>query len=541
MAKLSKEVINWLYSVLQPQYLHKEAAYTDIYRFLAAYLPQSFKIRTAVFTSPSGAASLLINLHGTLACEQGSVPLQIWIPLNYPFADDHIPQTEPNGVPMVYVVPPLELAIRPGNNVDTQGRFYHPFLLLWHRDFAPGRQLPATYDLLLLMTCLKSTFDTTYPLRRPPVTTGPALPEKPLLMPPQLTGTPPAQPNGPPPLPAQLTGSFAQPISAQLTGQPRRDTSGPPLPEKPGSNSVPLRYRGPPPLPSQTQSIYQSPPLGSPERGSPQIRNLQLHGTPQHLSNDEGARSPMHPKLGIPLSTSRGHSHTNSYATPYGSPPVQAPERIQSRLNEAKGVPEIEDLMDKVTLDGPQEVNRSVLEKVSQQINAFLAPENPDSANHHVSFVNENTAKINALHSQLSHHVTQAKANSENLQNHITYLNGQVEAIRSLNSNLVKLEEKNAQSTSEVHMNNETGHRILLDEIVTPDLALVNQLYETSAEIKAYKDAIRLVGGSYKSEREIINDDNLEACTKAVRSLAREAFWLEAMRNEIGKTMGLHQ
>lgn len=203
-----------------------------------------------------------------------------------------------------------------------------------------------------------------------------------------------------------------------------------------------------------------------------------------------------------------------------------------------KAIEEIEDLMDQVTLEGHGETDKEILQQIANQINAFLDPANPDSVNNDLIHIKESSTKIDGLYSQLSHHTKQAKANSENLENHITYLRGQVEAIRSLNNNLAELDKVNAQAPDEVHTK-QGGQHMLLDDIVLPDLSLVHQLYDTTAEIKAHKDVIRLVGGSFKSEDELISNDNLDACTRAVRSAARELFWLEVTRMEIGKIMGL--
>lgn len=208
-----------------------------------------------------------------------------------------------------------------------------------------------------------------------------------------------------------------------------------------------------------------------------------------------------------------------------------------NRIALPRRLPEIEDLMDKVTLESGNSNSQPVLERISQQINAFLF--NEDCANSTLTAINENTRKIAALHQQLLHHNTQAKANSENLEKHIDYLLGQLLSLKALNSDLSQLDLVNSQSVEEVHTSL-NAQKMHLDDIVTPDLTLVHQLYDVSAEIKAYKDAIGLVGGNFRSEGELVTDHNLDSCIKTVRGLAREMFWLEVVKAEIGKAMGLH-
>ncbi|KAI9002793.1 UEV domain-containing protein [Gaertneriomyces semiglobifer] len=67
----------------------------------------------------------MLSLHGTLPITYKSkpynIPLQLWIPKNYP--------EQP---PMVYVTPTLNMGIRVGKHVDEKGRVYHPYLAYWH-------------------------------------------------------------------------------------------------------------------------------------------------------------------------------------------------------------------------------------------------------------------------------------------------------------------------------------------------------------------------------------------------------------------------
>lgn len=500
MSKVPTKVVNWVYSVLQPQYIYKEPAFNDICRFLAVYLSQGFKIKTAVYTSTLGASSLLVNLYGSLTCREVKVPLSIWVPLNYPIASEEISLTEPNGVPIVYVVPPQDTVLRLGNNVDLQGRFYHPYLSLWHLDLVSGANMKE-YNLVNLMTCLITTMNRDVPLQPAVASPGPQLPPKPAALSPNAIGT---------------SAAF-----------PQRETTGPPLPQKPGVDTVPLKYRLPLPIPlerlanqntgtSIDQRVESRVPVAAPAYHSPRALDSTILPPPSRTVSpprafvDYSAVSPRQPR------------------TKVREVPKPAPAA------------EIEDLMDKITLDGGKsQLPREILEKISENINAFLTLPGADNVNNVVQQINENSQRILALHAQLEHHNKQATANKENLDKHVTYLQQQVELIKSFNADLGRLDKLNSPSTDEIYTGTQTGQKLRLEDIITPDLKLVHQLYDVTADIKACKDTLRLLGGGFKSEEEMIHNDNLDTCIKATRGLARELFWLEVTKQNISKTMGL--
>lgn len=503
MSKVPTKIVNWVYSVLQPQYLHKEPAFNDICRFLAVYLSQGFKIRTAVFTSTLGASSLLVNLYGSLTCKNIKVPLNIWVPLNYPLANEAILLTEPNGVPLVFVVPGPDTVVRLNNNVDLQGRFYHPYLSLWHLDLVAGADMK-DYNLVNLMTCLITTMNRDVPLAYAVVSSGPQLPPKPAALSPNGTG--------------------------QTSPLPHRETTGPPLPQKPAVDSVPLKYRSPLPIPPQQTA--------SEVFGSANGANVE-DAVPGFAPAYQTARLPESHILPPP---SRVMSPPRSFVDYSAFSPHKVAKDRQKQVLPPEPVPmaEIEDLMDKVTLDsGESQTPREILEQISENINAFLSLPDSDNANSAVAKINDNSQRILALHGQLEHHNKQALANKENLDKHVDYLLRQVSAIKSLNGELSELDKMNSPSNDEIFINTSTGQKLKLEDVITPDLKLVHQLYDVSADIKACKDTIRLLGGGFKSEEEMIHNDNLDTCIKATRGLARELFWLEVTKQNISKTMGL--
>ncbi|KAF3991270.1 hypothetical protein FT663_01705 [Candidozyma haemuli var. vulneris] len=522
MAKISSKVANWLYSVLQPQYLHKEIAYSHLYHFLSAYLPEGFKIRTAVYTSVSGHSQLLINLYGNLDCGTCLVPLNIWIPLNYPFQDENIPSHEPNGVPEVFVVPEHGLVIRPNNNVDSQGRFYHPFIASWHQNYTPTSSTKQ-FSLLSLMGCLKATFEQTPPLdTRPSPSAAPSGPPAPPKVLPNQTG-----PQLPPKRAYNEPEQAKSPTPvAQTPEPPRRETTGPPLPQKPISRqatqdtSIPEKYRMPLPLPGE--NVPTPPPAQQPV--SPP--SFQHPISPPSFQRPFGSPQYERPVHAPVQATGPAYIEDDS--------DIYEPHRPQSVKPSA--IAEVEDLMDKVTVNETKN-DKPILQELSAKVNAFL--ESEESVFQAMPFVEEQKAKVNALHSQLSNHLKQAQANDENLQKHVSYLSGQIEAVKRLNGELQQLDQINAQSKDEISTGTAPGQSIKLDDLITPDSILVNQLYETVADIKAHKDTIDLVGGNFKGEKEVINDENMDTCIKSVRGLARELFWLEVTKSEIGKSMGL--
>lgn len=200
--------------------------------------------------------------------------------------------------------------------------------------------------------------------------------------------------------------------------------------------------------------------------------------------------------------------------------------------------PEVEDLMDKISTEHSDgNVPRQVLEQIAQQINAVLA--DPTGVNHLVQEINGLSHKVEVLHSQLLHHNMQAEANSKNLEGHVSYLRTQIQAITDLNRTLGELDVVNTEDPDRITTSLDPKVSVPLEELVSADLALVHQLYNVCADIKAHKDTINLVAGNFRSEAELISDSNMDACIKAVRNLAREAFWLEIERAEIGKAMGL--
>ncbi|KAG7193295.1 uncharacterized protein KQ657_000706 [Scheffersomyces spartinae] len=169
---------------------------------------------------------------------------------------------------------------------------------------------------------------------------------------------------------------------------------------------------------------------------------------------------------------------------------------------------------------------------IEDNINKYLQGELKDTM---VRKIDQNCMKVNALYDQLTFYHKQAQANSNKLAEHKDYLGSQVEKISQLNAKLVELEKK--QEPRKIYVSETSAFD--LDKIAMPDLALVSQLYNTVADIRATKDVINAISGTFSSEPEFISDSNLDSCVKAVRGLGRELFWQELTKNHIATIMGL--
>lgn len=573
---LPGQVANWLFNVIQPQYVNKEVVYSDIYRFLALHYRQNlnFKVRTKVYTSPdSGRAELLLQLYGSLLVKEVQVPIEVWIPLQYP-----------RDIPVVYVIPDLakHLYIKPNNHVDSSGKFYHPYLTEWYNNYSNN------LNLIGLVDTVYEEFGRDVPVTnvqseapKKPVKYSESGSERGGLNGERSAFIPQSTLNG------QTTGLS---LNRQFTSPPlNRQTTGPPIPAKPQANldshqanrpnqflhqsnqanashqpiqanashqPIPRKYQQPLPIPPQSRFVadtiqgrtytpqqdyqgsghggygYQSPNNDARSIPSPiyQSPNRQIH-SPDYQSNYQSGRQIQSPYQS-------NHDSQNSY-TPSPNQNLPFPIKSPADMNHHPISPPVAspplDLIDSQEKPGISS-NKQLLMELSQKINQALVQEN-----HHelIPKIAENSTKVEVLYSQLSHHYEQAKANSENLNYHITYLTKQVENLTKFNQDLQKLQLVNDKQPAKININPTTSFE--LNELVTPDSILVKQLYDVVSEIKAIKDSINLIGGSFPQASELINDQNVDTCVKTVRGLSRELFWLELTKNEIAKIMQLKE
>ncbi|CDR45356.1 CYFA0S17e02366g1_1 [Cyberlindnera fabianii] len=150
---LPTELLQWLFRVLQAEYIDPRTTYHDAAVALQAY--PTLKPRTRVYTSEIGESRLLLNLHGSLPANiQGrtyKIPVDLWIPHEYPLA-----------APIAYVVPTEKMVLQPGNHVDSSGRCYLPYLASWGQNEQQS-------TIITLCSSLSTVFS-----REPPVFAKPA-------------------------------------------------------------------------------------------------------------------------------------------------------------------------------------------------------------------------------------------------------------------------------------------------------------------------------------------------------------------------------
>lgn len=609
MTELPKAVSNWLYNVIESQYINKEVVYSHVYKFLQKHLKGGlqFKIRTKVHTSGiSGQSTLLINLFATVKINDLiSIPLELWVPLSYPYVD-HNSNVELNGLPIVYVVPDhsKNWYLRANNCIDTQGKFYHPYLTDWF-----GRCTADSLDKFNLVTLVDIFVDLV--TRDIPITGTPFRASPVVVVPGQFTSQSATQFGVQSPAAEQSTGARS-PIAEQfgprsIIGQVS-GLSGPPLPPKPAKvplresvipserlitsgrlippeRLIPLKYQAPLPLPSE-----RLPERPLPERrlstetavyrGAYSTGNTQAEQTPEYRVPVNG---------NIPYDQNRRYDQNQRYNQnqrydqnqrddqnqQYNQNQVQHDQnqvqRVQNHVHhdqrrgeglydqrqhlqqrEHEIIPTYQqssaDLLspkviptDLVDNDDRSGVTTSIGNELLQLLSQNINLFlQNESVNTLLPEIKQNEIKVDALHGQLQLHYDKAKANAQIIDDHISQLKQQLNKLTNLKANLQKLDTLNNEQLDKVYTSETQNTSI--DDIIIPDLPLVKQLYETVLEIKAIKDTINLIGGNFHGQPEIINDDRLVVCVKTVRNLGRELFWLELTKNEIScNILGLTQ
>lgn len=480
---VSQQVSNWLFNVIQPLYEHKKEVYAHVFQFLQLHLRKNlnFKIRTQIYTSSgSGEPNLLINLFGTIQInEQIGTPIEIWVPFAYPYVD-----YENKGAPIVYIVPDHSKGwyLKPNNNVDTQGMFYHPYLTRWHRECL--RSNPDSLNMFSLVELANVIYRS--------VTTDSPIASKP----PGITNTP----QKPAKVPLDFNSiSTEQPLNLhQLnTEQPAAipvQTTGPPLPAKPSKaqndiySSTPLKYQAPLPLPHEAGKFNYPE-----ERTSSPL-------PPLGFINQQPSRSPA-------IASAVPHTMT----PPQPSPPVDLIDG-ESQLSE--------------TNTGVTNLTHELYSK----INYFLSEEETT-----IKDVNAKTMKIKVLYEQLNHYYSLALKNSSFLDDIVSQLTSKVRDLTQLNQELGVVNELNHHSQDSIAIS--STKKIPLDEIVIADLPMIDTLYKVSAEINSITDTINLISGNFHNEQEIVNEKNFDSCLKTTRKMGRELFWLHFIKSEIGNKL----
>ncbi|CUM63254.1 uncharacterized protein PRCAT00000825001 [Priceomyces carsonii] len=503
MSELPENVVHWLANVLKSQYLYFDIAYRHIYQFLQVHLNKNFgfRIRTSVYTSRTGQSSLLVNLYGSIKIRNApDIPVTIWIPLNYPFTSSSS-DNDCNGVPIVYVnTNAKNERLRPGNFIDGQGRFYHPFLTTWYQEciLQDSRSLQI-FNLLELVEVLYSSFSQEFPIEI--IHEGPSA---------YVSSNSSASQF--PPKPAKI------PISKAASPQ----TTDPQEVQNPLNESNIL---------NQNSGNF------SPRSGSERLHDHAL------IRNESIPPRYLSP-LPLPHEQRMGKFHSLNdrgiQMASYGNlAPETYPKQSNENLIENAQTDDLIDRNDNLALSN-NDVLRPQLERLSQVINLCLEKESSsfNELNRVVPEINNNTLKVDTMCKQLNHHKRLAQENSIILDKHITYLNQQLNSLSKLNLELSNLDDMNSKEKNAVFANLKSS--VELDNLIIPDLQLVKQLYNIVCDIKATKDTVSLISGSFHSQQELISNGTIDICLKSVRSLGRELFWLELMKSEISENvMGL--
>ncbi|KAK6339568.1 hypothetical protein TWF718_008968 [Orbilia javanica] len=364
--ELAPELLRWLSTVLAPKYLSANRTYTDAATLLHHH--RSLSPKTDVYTYDDGRSDLLLCIHGTLPVAfRGAtynIPVSIWVPHQYP-----------NTPPTVMVVPGKNMAIRPTNHVDTNGRCYHPYLAYWSQN-------PDKSTLLDLCAQLKDVFSKEPPLysKQPPLQVHqpspsppppPPPPRPPLphdieaqralshplaLAQPQAQATPPPPPPPPPKAEPQHQSPAAysytttphlftpqtqpappQPVASPPSHLPQNNNHNnnqpppdrPALPQKiPREEPRPASYPTPSPAYQQTQAPPPPPPPPPPLP----IRNSTI-GSPEPRSPPPPPHSPYHHPASpppLPVHPQHGWHHPHPSPPPHPPPPTQ-PHRLSGQ------------------------------------------------------------------------------------------------------------------------------------------------------------------------------------------------------------------
>ncbi|KAJ5220395.1 hypothetical protein N7468_009599 [Penicillium chermesinum] len=311
---LPQRTLSWLYSVLSKDHYDPNQTYHDpnrTYQDVVSALAQypSLSPRTDVYTYENGFSCLLLHLVGTLPVVfRGTTyrfPIALWIPNTYP-----------KDPPMVYVTPPQDMAVRPGQHVTLEGRVYHHYLAHW----AEAWDRSTITDFLSI---LREVF-----AKEPPVRyrQQPSQPQ------PQQTQTPPPLPPLPPGVSPTPAPSQIQPASPLVPAPPQ-------LPPKPGapqglqSPQGAERYKSPPPLPplppkeNESRRISASIPSVGPT--NPGNRASRQFVSPQY----QHPQPPIHPLPAGAISHNRdasGPQQPYQQPGPQGSPASPPPQVLNN-------------------------------------------------------------------------------------------------------------------------------------------------------------------------------------------------------------------
>lgn len=402
-----------------------------------------------MYTHESGKLDLLLCIFGVLPCKYAGneyrIPVEFWIPKSFP--------REP---PISFVRPTVDMLISPSNNVDVNGRIFHPLIAYWH---------PEQSSLTSLASELVNVFSA-----QPPVYAKPP----------------------------QYTPSKIQEWSHQSQGGSRNSIDpGTPPPAPSASNmTIPTQNHLPedgpvlppkPPKPPQLVSSLANRPLSFQNTG-------QSTEYSHRTSPFSSPGPPSHPIAATPIphvaNPPSNNTATDILDMDIAEPPPQLPPNPQK-----------------------QELLRILEERLEEYVDKSIKP------------------KIDIDDAALTH----TKETLDYYENCLEREKTELDSLsRAADDNSRILSEKINQARKLLVEDISQRKVPHVDEIITTETTVYNQLYDLVSEDRAIDDTLFALQHAFDLEK-----IKLETFMKLVRTLAREQFVKKALWVKISEELGL--
>lgn len=504
--QLPPEIINWLTTVLAPEYSDINRTQNDTIDVLISY--PSLRPKTNVYTDEYGRPDLLLCIYGTIPATIGSstyrIPVEVWIPKGYP-----------QNPPFSFVRPTPDMRIHPGNYVDTNGRCYHPYIANWHEN----RQNASLKEMLSLLSVAFG--------KEPPVYAKPPEYQAHLQAQTQSQTPPPLQPDThpskfvnptqkPPPLPPHPNGpslgqSHSQVHVAALSTPSNQSSlspahTGPPIPPLPpqltGQNTGPS---------SRTHSPNVSVHLSSATPGTPGPQMQYGQGPiPPHVQ-----QQPLGPQLS-------GNRQVNpAYGQALRSRPLDIMDMPEHSKSSTVSNHEMHAPSSNVPVSSPPKLppNPQKLAAIQSIQNALAHI----AQNELQPMVSHNDVRLLQTHETLNWMSRSVRTEMVELDRIVqaSHENEKIltEKIQQAQALIQSLQERTAPN---------------IDEIVVAENVVYNQLYDLVAETNAIEDTMYILSKALDKGR-----ISLDAFLKHIRILAREQFMKKALVEKIAKLLSL--
>ncbi|CAN6640924.1 hypothetical protein TRVA0_018S01574 [Trichomonascus vanleenenianus] len=410
-----------------------------------------------------------------LLCLSGTIPTR-FANMTYRIPIElWVPQNYPVGSPFVFVRPTESMLIHPGNYVDTNGRVYHPYMSYWKPE----------QTAVEMIRVIGEVFS-----REPPVYAKP-----PSYVPTTTTASRSSASPG--------TSEPNSPISA-TTPSPARASPfqpNPPLPPKPPKLD---------PLPQYSSANPPNPPINPP---NPSINPIALNPSINPMPWTAPQMNPMGSRT-APAS----HVSSNAQNSPI---PRQATLSTSVPLHNAPDIMDM-DLPTMPSTSGlppqrpPNPEKLMTLEKLRDTLNAIIENELKPEMEMDDRAVGHTAHALSVIESQMNAEKRELEAISAASAENERILVDRIEQARRVITNAKSRDEPD------------------IDEVITAENVVYNQLYELVSEDAAIEDTIYVLGKALSKEK-----IGLEPFLKHTRTLAREQFFKRALVNKISTDIGL--